>query len=134
PPCPALRGGLVFPLADSFPILDPQVGPMSSAAIHVEDKGHTRAWKGAVILVLAGLLVYSNSFNKAYVFDDEVYLPGAKRLKSVGEVFNTWGARKVGGLSFWVTDRLGKGQVGWHHAGNVAIHIIAALALFGVVR
>jgi Flp pilus assembly protein TadD len=90
-----------------------------------------------VLIVVAGLCAYHNCFSGAFLFDDdsniasdptirewwpfetELTLPPARALVTLSLALN-YG---LGGLDLW-----------GYHALNLAIHILAALVLYGVVR
>jgi protein O-mannosyl-transferase len=96
-----------------------------------------------VALVLAVLACYASSFDGAFVFDDipailenphvRSLLPLRQSLSAPAEV--TTAGRPAAAFSFAVSFALGGGYDTWmFHATNVAIHVLAALVLFGVVR
>ncbi len=100
-----------------------------------------------MLLVLAGLLAYVNSLSGPFVLDDESSIPNNPTIQhgwlaalsppANGEVVT---GRPLVNLTFaanfqfdqW---RQGNGlTVGGYHAVNLAIHLLAGLALFGLVR
>jgi len=88
----------------------------------------------AVLIVAAGLAAYWNSFGGAFVFDDSM----AYEALDSGRLWPTWqemtGPRPVVALSFHINSALG-GRDAWGcHALNVAIHLLAALTLYGIMR
>ncbi len=102
-------------------------------------------WKillAGVVIVLAALAAYHNSFFGPFVFDDLSSIPEnptIRDLSSLSRVFSPPAERTVGGrplvnLSLAVNYALGGTDVWGYHAVNLAIHILAGLALFGVVR
>jgi tetratricopeptide (TPR) repeat protein len=102
-------------------------------------------WKillaGAVI-VLAGLAAYHNSLSGPFVFDDISSISEnstIRDLSSISDIFSPPVERTVGGrplvnLSLAINYALGGTDVWGYHAMNLAIHLLAGLALFGVVR
>jgi tetratricopeptide (TPR) repeat protein len=96
----------------------------------------SNAWRKAVpLIILAGLIVYSNSLTKTFVFDDEVWIienPDLEHdpLHFLGRWYTRWTVGVTLILNYW----LGGLNVLGYHLFNLAIHIGAALALFGVVR
>lgn len=107
-------------------------------------------WRGlraALVLVLAGLLAYSNSFHGAFALDD---LPAIKENLTVQKTWadalhppkegQTVTGRPLVNLSFAANYRWDKAHKGdgfgvtGYHVVNVAIHLLAGLALFGLVR
>lgn len=89
----------------------------------------------AVLLVAVALAAYSNSFDGAFVFDDGVHIVDNERigdLASLGDVLS--GRRPVVDLSLAVNHALGGLEVAGYHVVNLAIHMLATLTLWGVVR
>jgi len=90
-----------------------------------------------LFLIGAGLLAYHNSFSGAFVFDD---LPAIVHNRRIRRLWPPWDVlaqaqgRHLWELSLAVNYRLGGLNVWGYHAVNVAIHILAGLALFGIVR
>ena len=96
----------------------------------------------AGLIVLAAAAAYSNSFTGPFIFDDDYWIVGnssIRYLSSIGEVLFPHNAGRVGGrpviaLTVAVNYALGGMNVWGYHAVNFAIHVLAALALLGVVR
>jgi tetratricopeptide (TPR) repeat protein len=94
------------------------------------------------VLVAAGLVAYANALSGPFVLDDEdsvvtneqirhlwppsTVLFAARELPTAG--------RPVVNLSFALNYAVGGTRVRGYHATNIAIHIICAVLLFGVVR
>jgi tetratricopeptide (TPR) repeat protein len=105
--------------------------------------GSRRAiWLSAAIIALAALAVYANSFNGAFVFDDIPWIlvdPGVHKLWPLSDVLfssnpNFVSGRPVVNLTIAVNYVLGGTDSRGYHAVNIAIHILAGLTLFGIVR
>ena len=105
--------------------------------------GSRRAtWLAAAIIALAALAVYANSFNGAFVFDDIPWIlvdPGVHKLWPLTDVLfssnpNFVSGRPVVNLTIAVNYVLGGTDPRGYHAFNIAIHILAGLTLFGIVR
>ncbi len=96
----------------------------------------------AAVLVLAAMAAYHNSYGGAFVFDDNLWIvenPSIRQLWPIWQVLWPRDAGMVGGrpvvsLTLAVNYALGGTDVWGYHAVNLAIHILAALALFGVTR
>ncbi len=97
---------------------------------------------GAAI-ALAAVAAFSNSLRAPFVFDDRpaiVENPTIRDMRQIGRVLSPPGAgspvqgRPLVNLSLAVNYALGGTDVAGYHAVNVALHALAALALFGVVR
>lgn len=101
-----------------------------SADLRPEPSG---TWPKAVpLLVLAGLLAYCNSFTKAFVIDDIAWIP---RHPDIGDFWRYLeGPRWAVRLSIQLNYRLGEFQPAGYHALNLAVHVLAGLALYGLVR
>ena len=96
----------------------------------------------AGLLVLVTLAAYLNSFSGALVYDDRASITentSIRQLWPLGPVLTPpaeagTGGRPVANLTFALSYAL-SGLAPWgHHALNLATHLLAALALFGVVR
>jgi Flp pilus assembly protein TadD len=87
---------------------------------------------------VVGVLVYLNSFGGQIVFDDVVITEDT----SIRQLWPPWGAmsspkqvsRPLVGLSLAINYAISGASLWSYHLFNLAIHILAALALFGVVR
>ncbi len=104
-------------------------------------------WLSVLIIVLAGWLAYSNSFGGAFALDD---LPAIKENTTIQKTWadafhpptvgQTVTGRPLVNLSFaanfkWNVARGGDGfGVTGYHVVNLLIHLLAGLALFGLVR
>ncbi|MCC6418692.1 MAG: tetratricopeptide repeat protein [Gemmataceae bacterium] len=92
-------------------------------------------WHKAVpLLVIAGLLAYSNSFTKAYILDDAPWIANNANLGDPAAYLRSMGMRPVGAATVLLNYWLGGKSVLGFHAFNLAIHLAAALTLFGLVR
>ncbi|MCE9520499.1 MAG: tetratricopeptide repeat protein, partial [Verrucomicrobia bacterium] len=104
-------------------------------------------WLPIMIIGLAGLLVYANSFQGPFVFDDNEAIRDnqtIRNLASIGRVlFPETGAiakgvtvegRPLLNLSFAINHAMGGTEVWGYHAGNLLIHVLAGLTLYGIVR
>ena len=95
-----------------------------------------------VLLVLAVLGAYLNSFGGPFIFDDELWItknPTIQRLWPIGSVFwppagTIFCGRPVLNLSLAINHAISGADVWSYHALNLAVHIAAGLALFGIVR
>ena len=98
----------------------------------------------AGLIVLAGLAAYHNSFSGPFIYDDA---PAILDNPSIRHLWPPWQplspphgegltieGRPILNLSFAVNYALGGLEVHGYHAVNLAIHLCAALALFGIVR
>ncbi len=86
-------------------------------------------------LILLGAAAYLNSFRGAFVFDDKSAIEenaAIRRLWPLGPIFR--GPRPVVDVTFAANYAIGRLHVEGYHLVNLAVHILAALALFGIVR
>jgi Flp pilus assembly protein TadD len=100
-------------------------------------------WLPAALIVAAVVAVYANSMRGPFVFDDVpaiVQNESIRKLWSPG-IFNppggqgeTVGGRPLLNASFAVNYAISGLDTWSYHATNVAIHALAALVLFGLVR
>ena len=92
-------------------------------------------------ILTAGIAAWSNSFNGPFIFDDL----GAIRDNATLRHFPAWenfvppsaspvARRPVVNLTFALNYAIGGFDVRGFHAGNLLIHLLAALVLFGVIR
>jgi tetratricopeptide (TPR) repeat protein len=95
----------------------------------------------ALALLVAVAAAYSNSFSGPFIFDDTSAIRENATIRSLrsAEVLvppaNVSLARRpLANLSFAVNYAIGKLAVRSYHAGNLLIHLLAALTLFGIVR
>jgi protein O-mannosyl-transferase len=119
---------------------------------------HRRAWPWALLIVLAGSLAYASSFRGVFVFDDIPALTDNPSIRSFRSALQpplglTTSGRPVLNLSFalnyasaptGVRDAFTPDHPGGeaavrlnargYHAVNLAVHLAAALTLFGLAR
>lgn len=97
------------------------------------------SWRGgALIIVIVGVLAYSNSFEGAFVFDDLEYV-GTPEVRQLLPPWNAmFGVKNVSrpliGLSLAVNYAVSGFNTWSYHLFNLLIHLAAALALWGIVR
>lgn len=86
------------------------------------------------ILVAAVLAAYANSFSGAMILDDNLIVAASqtKGTFSLDDAMNS--ARPVVDVSFALNHAVGGLNPWGYHAVNLTIHILATLALFGLVR
>jgi len=95
------------------------------------------------VIALAAALVYSNSFSGAFVFDDDGSITENPSIRSLWPIWSVFAPPNHGEtvtgrplLNFTLAINYAiSGTKTWsYHVGNLMIHIVAALLLFGVVR
>ena len=95
-------------------------------------------------MVAAGLLAYQNSFTGPFIFDDPVSIQENPTIRHLWPIWQPLSPPHKGGitvegrplinLSLAVNWALGGDKVQGYHALNLAVHVLAGLALFGIVR
>ena len=102
-----------------------------------------RLWLRAGLIVLAGTLVYWNSLSGPFTFDDGPSIVDndqIRRLWPLSEVLSPQrpdqpvAGRPLVTLSLAINYALGGVNVRGYHVGNIGLHILCALLLFGLVR
>lgn len=115
---------------------------MSSAAVSSAfptRRDPARVWPGLVIF-LAGVAAYANSLSAPFIFDDIDAIRENPTIRSLGSAWSPphegsgVDSRPVVNVSFALNYAAGELNVRGYHATNLAIHLLAGLALFGVVR
>jgi tetratricopeptide (TPR) repeat protein len=122
--------------------------------VKMENKTHTqtvgvapaaqsrKVWAAAGLIVVAVSVAYANSFHGPFIFDDDPSIVENKSIRHLGspqvlaapsDAVTTTG-RPVVNLSLAVNYAIGELNVEGYHAVNLAIHILAALTLFGLMR
>jgi tetratricopeptide (TPR) repeat protein len=122
-----------------------RIQPVTSSTDTPETPVAEASWKiflaGAVI-VLAALAAYHNSFLGPFVFDDPASIVENPTLRlpwSIPELFlppaqSTVAGRPLANLTLALNYATSDTDVRGYHAMNLLIHLLAGLALFGVVR
>lgn len=94
-----------------------------------------RAVVPPVLVILAGLIAYSNSFSGAFVLDDDKFVVNNPRIRNILPLSETMrGRRPIVDLSLAVNYAWEELELRGYHAFNLAVHLLAGLTLLGVVR
>ena len=95
------------------------------------------------LIVLAAILAYRNCFSGPFIFDDELAIPQNPTIRQLWPIWKplcppshgeTVTGRPLLNLSFAVNYAAGGLNVWGYHVVNLAIHVLAALLLFGILR
>ena len=94
------------------------------------------------LLVALSLVAYSNSFRGVFVFDDKPAILQNAHLRQLWPVTDAMAApkqtpvagRPVLALTLAINYALNDYRVGGYHAVNLAIHLLAGLTLYGLIR
>jgi len=113
----------------------------ASTAVAVAPPPHRSVWWRAAIVVAAGIVAYANSLSGPFIFDDDASIVENTQIRSLAPsvAFRPYrelptAGRPIVNASFAVNYAIGGLQPAGYHVGNIAIHILCALALFGIVR
>jgi tetratricopeptide (TPR) repeat protein len=92
-----------------------------------------------VLIVLAALAAYHNSFHGTFTFDDEATITKNPTIRHFGSALfppikSTVGGRPVISLTLALNYALNGTRVWGYHAFNLLVHTLAGLVLFGIVR
>ena len=89
-----------------------------------------------LVIVLAGLIVYWNSFSGAMIFDDSRCIKRNQELRKLWPPWKTGSSpgRTVVNFSLAVNYAIGELEVRGYHIFNLSVHILAGLALYGIIR
>lgn len=92
------------------------------------------------LILLLGILIYANSFDVPFVFDDLESIVGNETIRNLGNFlpggsgldfhFRRW----VAYFTFALNYRFGGYQVGGYHLVNLSVHLGAALLVYVFVR
>lgn len=96
------------------------------------------------LIVAAGLLAYHNSFDGPFIYDDTESIVENAGIRQLWPIWSAPGesakpsttaaGRPVLNLSLALNYQISSLEVWSYHAVNLAIHILAGLTLFGIVR
>ena len=101
-----------------------------------------KVWAAMGLLVLAVSVAYANSFHGPFVFDDKPSIVENSSIRHLGSLqvlaaspdAVTTAGRPVVNLSLAINYAIGGLDLEGYHVVNLGIHILAALALFGLLR
>ena len=113
-----------------------------NATLAVDPDHQTRTYKYGCLIILAGALTYANSLSGPLLFDDQSSIltnAQIRHLWHLVEVFSpprdgVLASRPIVNLSFAINYAIGGLSPRGYHIGNVTLHIVSALVLFGIVR
>jgi Flp pilus assembly protein TadD len=97
------------------------------------------ALAGGTVLTAAAIAAYSRTFAVPLLFDDDTSVANNPTIRHLGTALwppadATVSGRPVLNLSFAVNYAISGTAVWSYHAANLAIHILAGLTLFGIIR
>src|SRR2546428_227195 len=88
------------------------------------------------LVIVAGLCVYANSFAGPFIFDDLMSIRDNPRIRTLWPPWEglTTTSRPIVWLTLALNYAAGGLNVWGYHALNLAIHVLAGLVLYGLVR
>jgi Flp pilus assembly protein TadD len=107
---------------------------------HPSNPSHRGPLLAVACLIAAGLLAWSNSFSGPFVFDDRPAILANPTLHHLSDALSpprdggTTSGRPLVNVSLALNFALSGTSVGSYHALNLAIHLLAGLTLFGLIR
>src|SRR5713101_2931613 len=114
--------------------------PRSLIALERRSPERPRAYRARrmipFVLVALGVAAYANSFRGAFLLDDLLRISESARIRNLSSPWQVVAgtSRPFLYLSLAVNWSLGALDVRGYHAVNLAVHLLAGLALFGIVR
>jgi tetratricopeptide (TPR) repeat protein len=94
-------------------------------------------WLSCLLICVAGMLVYSNTFQSSFHFDDQTSIlhnVAIRNLSDLKTIFSFSPSRFVTYLSFGLNYTAGGVDVIGYHIANLAIHLLAALMVWLLAR
>ena len=94
-------------------------------------------WVGGIAIVILGMLIYSNSFDCAFQFDDKHNILDNEAIRSLSNFKQMWDinhSRFLAFYSFAINFHYGQYNVWGYHFVNMLIHAINATLVFWIVR
>src|SRR5271169_2523400 len=113
--------------------------PKKSGLLTESHTWQKETWISVSLIAVLGIIAYSNSFHVPFVFDDADSITGNVVIRDLGNFFlNGIGysynpRRFIGYLTFALNYRMGGFDVTGYHIVNLAIHIINAWLVYGLV-
>ncbi len=98
----------------------------------MHDNQERARWWCLAAIVVAGILVYLNSFAGVFIYDDLREIVSNRRVHGFDILWT--GSRPIVKLTLAINYALGELDVWGYHLVNLVVHVLAALTLFGVVR
>src|SRR6266498_3646582 len=104
---------------------------VGSASARNPELARSRETLGAwLVIAVATALVYSNTFDASFHFDDIQNIVQNDALRDPSRLWPPSGGRYLGYLSFALTYRVGGLEVFGYHLANLAIHVCNGLLVF----
>ncbi len=98
-------------------------------------------WYCAALIIVCGICIYANSFDAPFVLDGRKEIENNTAIRRLWPPWGwlTYNVRPLAYFTFALDYQVfgsggDKGRLAGYHAVNLAIHVAAALLLFGIVR
>ena len=106
------------------------------------DRERRATFLAAGLMLVALLVAYHNSFHVPLLLDDDRAITQNATIRQLWPPSEVWSPPKDSGVSgrpvlnltYALNYAAGGLQVGGYHAVNLAVHLFAALTLFGIIR
>jgi Flp pilus assembly protein TadD len=113
---------------------------MADSNTHISN--NTRKYVGGCLIVLAGALTYANSLSGPMLFDDQSAILDNPQIRHLWPITaalappraSVLANRPIVNVSFAINYAIGGLSVRGYHIGNISLHILSALVLFGIIR
>ncbi len=92
---------------------------------------------GLAIIILLGIIIYSNSFNCSFHFDDNIRIVNNASIRNLADVKAWWGyypTRPVGMFTFALNYHFNQLHVQYYHFINLVIHLINACLVWWLTQ
>jgi len=102
---------------------------VTTSPVHHLKKHNYSDLVGLAIIILLGIIIYSNSFHCSFQFDDISRIannPGIRNLSDAKAWMNIYPSRPVGMLTFTLNYHFNQLDVFYYHLVNLLIHLINA--------
>jgi hypothetical protein len=86
-----------------------------------------------VLIVTTTLLIYYNTFQSPFVFDDEIYILDNAKIRNLGNFLDISGTRYIAFLTFALNYAVGGYNTFGYHLVNIVIHAINGLLIWWLV-
>ncbi len=105
-----------------------------SGTFSIGDGSDTSPSAGRIlVLVVMGLIIYSNTLTAPFQFDDVLYITDNPDIRNLSNFLNPLGSRYIGLLSFALNYAIGGYNTFGYHLVNIAIHITNSVILYYLV-
>jgi Flp pilus assembly protein TadD len=90
---------------------------------------------GLAIIILLGIIIYSNSFNCSFHFDDYPNIVNNLKIRNLADInawWNFYPSRPIGFFTFALNYHFNRLDVFYYHLVNLAIHLINACLVWWI--